>query len=107
MMVVRHFTTEHKVTGDGIYTTYGLDYALLIPSLLWPASPDRHVRLPIQFGKPLDLDTLAEDEAVTLVHLLALLDGNVARADLVHADADRGYGADGRVVGLDEDDGPA
>nr|POE59281.1 hypothetical protein CFP56_24550 [Quercus suber] len=42
---------------------------------------------------------------LTLGDVLALLDRDLARADLVHADADEGHEADGWVVGLDEDDG--
>lgn len=42
---------------------------------------------------------------VALLDVLALLDRDLARRHLVHADADKGHEADGGVVRLDEDDG--
>ena len=41
---------------------------------------------------------------IALLHMLAFFDRDVARANLIHSDADECHQADGRVVGFDEDD---
>ena len=41
---------------------------------------------------------------IALLHMLTFLDRDIARANLIHADADEGHEADGGVVGFDEDD---
>lgn len=43
---------------------------------------------------------------VALLDVLPLLDGDLAGADLVHADADEGHQPDLGVIRLDEDDTP-
>lgn len=80
-------------------------------------APHSHIVLPPGLGEPVHVDPFPEQEhvrrsakveharLVALLHVLALLDRDLARAHLVHADADEGHQADGRVVRLDEDDG--
>lgn len=81
-------------------------------------APDGHVVTKTNLRKVLDPDALAEQQTVRRAaevehaELLALLDTlvlphrDLARADLVHADADKCHQPDGRVIRLQEHDGP-
>lgn len=75
--------------------------------------PNREVLFSPSAGEPIDIDAVAEHEAmrratkvehtdlITLVDMLAFLDAHMARRDLDHANTDEGHLADGRVVGFD------
>nr|POF05912.1 hypothetical protein CFP56_53299 [Quercus suber] len=74
----------------------------------------RHILLPTRLRETLDLDPLAEQQhmraATEMEHarllalgdVFALLDRDLTRADLIHADTDERHQPDRRVIGLDE-----
>jgi hypothetical protein len=78
---------------------------------------NRNVLRLARLGEAANLDTIAEQQAVrrtakvehtgllTLLDVLALLDGDLTSRNLIHTDTDEGHESNGRVVSLDEDDG--
>lgn len=80
-------------------------------------APHWHVLLAARLRESLHLDTLSEQQTMratsemeharllTLLDVLALLNGDLAGGDFVHSDTDECHEANGWVVCLDEDDG--
>lgn len=78
---------------------------------------DWNVLLSARLWEAADLDALAEEQAVrgttevehtsllSLLDVLALLDGDLASGNFVHTDTNECHETNGWVVGLDEDDG--
>ena len=77
---------------------------------------NRHIRLLVCIREINQIHPIPEQETmrrppemehtqlITLVNMLALLHGDIASRDLSHTHTHERHGADGRVIGLDEDD---